>query len=230
MRPPPVRSSKIVIPEKPRWPQRLAALLIYLFIQGLSMTIRYRWTDRSGLKDGKMKTNAAYCIWHNRLALCMVVYHRHIRKYTNNAGLAVMVSASRDGGMLSDVLRRFGVQPARGSSSRRGAQALRELTTWARRGYDLAVTPDGPRGPRYVLQDGIIYLAQLSGLPIVPVTYNLSWKIQIKSWDQFQIPLPFSRCEMILEKPVIVPREASVEEREYIRAQIEKTLNDNSRD
>ena len=108
-----------------------------------------------------------------------------------------IVSASRDGAFLTGILEYFKVQPVRGSSSRRGPQALLELTTWAERGYDLAITPDGPRGPRYVVQDGVISLAQLTGLPIVPVSYYVNWKIRVKSWDRFQIPLPFSLCEMI---------------------------------
>ena len=110
------------------------------------------------------------------------------------------MSASRDGAFLAAILERFGVQPVRGSSSRRGAQALLELTTWAERGYDLAITPDGPRGPRYVVQDGAMSLAQITGLPIVPVSYFLKWKIQLKSWDGFQIPLPFSICEVTAGK------------------------------
>ncbi len=82
--------------------------------------------------------------------------------------------------------------PAAGAA----AQALIELTTWAERGYDLAITPDGPRGPCYQIQDGVTSLAQLTGLPIVPVSFNLNWKIRVKSWDRFQIPLPFARCEI----------------------------------
>jgi len=76
-----------------------------------------------------------------------------------------MVSASKDGGLLARVLEQYGVQPVRGSTSRRGRQALLELTTWAERGYDLAITPDGPRGPCYVIQEGVTSLAQLTGLP-----------------------------------------------------------------
>jgi lysophospholipid acyltransferase (LPLAT)-like uncharacterized protein len=135
-----------------------------------------------------------------------------------------LVSASKDGGFLSEVLRCFGVQPVRGSSSRRGPQALLELTTWAERGYDLALTPDGPRGPRYVVQSGVTALAQLTGLPIVPVSYNLTWKLQARSWDRFQIPLPLSVCEVILAEPVRVPRQASNEERERRRIELENTL------
>ena len=128
------------------------------------------------------------------------------------------------------MLERFGVQPVRGSSSRRGPQALRELTTWARRGYDLAITPDGPRGPCFVVQDGIIALAQLTGMPIVPVSYQLGWKIRLKSWDRFQIPLPFSRCEMFFEKPIRVPRDASESDRETLRLQLEQALKSISKD
>ena len=120
---------------------------------------------------------AIYCIWHNRLALCMPAYFDYVRKRNQTPGMAAMVSASRDGGFLTGILECFNVQPVRGSSSRRGPQALLELTTWAERGYDLAITPDGPRGPRYVVQDGVMSLAQLTGLPIVPVSYHVNWKI-----------------------------------------------------
>ena len=187
-----VKSSPVVVPEMPTGSQRLLGLTVFLLLRMLFATLRYRWTDRSGLREGNLRRPAIYCIWHNRLALCMASYFRYIRKYNQSSGLAVMASASRDGGRLIAVLDRFGVQPARGSSSRRGAQALRELTTWGRRGYDLAITPDGPRGPRYVVQDGTMSLAQITGLPVVPFSFYAKWKICVKSWDRFQIPLPFS--------------------------------------
>ena len=154
----------------------------------------------------------------------MPAYFNYVKKHRQSTGLAAMVSASRDGGFLTGILERFHVQPVRGSSSRRGPQALLELTTWAERGYDLAITPDGPRGPLYVVQEGVMSLAQLTGLPIVPVSYHLGWRIRVKSWDRFQIPLPFSRCEMIYEKPIFVPREATAAEREVLRLQLEASL------
>ncbi len=225
-----VKSSAIVVPQHPKWHQRLAALLIYVFLRLISITLRYRWTDRAGLAAGELRCPAIYCIWHNRLAMSMASYFRYIKKHNQSSGLAALASASRDGGMLIAVLDRFGVQPVRGSTSRRGPQALRELTTWARRNYDLAITPDGPRGPRYVAQEGVIALAQLTGRPIVPVTFNLSWKISVKSWDRFQIPLPFSRCEMIFENPIRIPRETSEPAREAYRLQLEQALNNISVD
>jgi hypothetical protein len=154
----------------------------------------------------------------------MIAYFDYVKKRNRTPGMAAMVSASRDGAFLAGILECFGVQPVRGSSSRRGRQALLELTTWAERGYDLAITPDGPRGPCYVVQPGVMSLAQLTGLPIVPVSYHLGWKIRAKSWDRFQIPLPFACCEMIYEKPIYVPREASDTEREALRKELETKL------
>ncbi len=230
MKPPPRRSSAVVVPNPTRWHQRAAAWLIFIMIRAVALTLRYRWSDRSGYFDGKKAGQAIYCVWHNRLALSMIAYFDFVKKRNQTAGLAAMVSASKDGGFLAGVLESFGVEPVRGSSSRRGAQALRELTTWARQGYDLAITPDGPRGPRYELQDGVIALAQLTGISIIPVGYELGWKITLGSWDRFQIPLPFSRCEMIYEKPIFVPRETTEAGREALRVQLEETLRRISRD
>jgi len=160
----------------------------------------------------------------------MVAYKTYVTKAGAAAGIAALVSASKDGGLLTAILECFDVQPVRGSSSRRGPQALLELTTWAERGYDLAITPDGPRGPRYQVQDGVMSLAQVTGLPIVPFSYYLNWKWQANSWDRFQIPLPFSRCEFVLGAALHVPREATEEERESLRVQLEQRLKEISHD
>ena len=224
------RSAGVVVPHAPTWYQRLGARLIHLLVRSVAATLRYRWTDISGYFNDGPAGPAIYCVWHNRLALCLIEYYGYPKKHNQTPGMAAMVSASKDGGFLASILECFGVQPVRGSSSRRGPQALLELTSWAERGYDLAITPDGPRGPRYVVQEGIMALAQVTGLPIIPASWHAPWKIQAKSWDRFQIPLPFSRCEMILGKAVRVPREASDAEREALRQQLEQTLKEISRD
>ena len=224
------RSSGVVVPHAPYWYQRLGAWLVFAAVRTVSATLRYRWIDRSGYFDDGPAGPAIYCVWHNRLALCLIEYYSYAKKHNQTPGMAAMVSASKDGGFLASILECFGVRPVRGSSSRRGPQALLELTGWAERGYDLPITPDGPRGPRYIVQEGIIALAQVTGLPILPASYYLRWKIQAKSWDRFQIPLPFSRCEMLLGQPVRVPREATDAEREVLRQQLERTLKEISRD
>jgi lysophospholipid acyltransferase (LPLAT)-like uncharacterized protein len=223
------KKSGVVSPNSPTFFQRLGAWIVWAALTLIAATLRYRIHDPHDFLERKDISQAIYCIWHNRLALCMKLYFA-FGKHRSKAGMAGLVSASRDGAFLAAILERFGVQPVRGSSSRRGAQALLELTTWAERGYDLAITPDGPRGPRYVVQEGAMSLAQITALPIVPVSYHLQWKIRLKSWDGFQIPLPFSRCEIFGGRVFHAPREASVAGREELRRQLEAELRAISRD
>lgn len=222
--------SGIVVPHPPRWYQWIAAWLIVTLIRVVASTLRYRWNDNSDYFKDKAGGPAIYAVWHNRLILAMPAYYGYARKHNTSSGMAAMVSASKDGGFLAAILECFKVQPVRGSSSRRGPQALLELTTWAERGFDLAITPDGPRGPRYQVQEGVMSLAQVTGLPIIPSSYFLGWKIRVNSWDNFQIPLPFSSCEMNIAKPVYIPRDASDAEREALRLHLENTLRSLSRD
>jgi lysophospholipid acyltransferase (LPLAT)-like uncharacterized protein len=231
------RSGRI-IPHKMKWHQRLGAFIVHNALRALMATVRYELMDHSAYfgpppasepKDQAQK-QAIYCLWHNRLCSCMKAYHRFGRPRKPANGLAALISASKDGAFLAGILERFQVQPVRGSSSRRGSQALLELTTWAERGYDIAITPDGPRGPRYQIRDGVMSLAQLTGLPILPVSFNLTGKISVRSWDRFQIPLPFARCEVCIGQPVFVPREATDAERDRLRRELQKRLDEITRD
>jgi lysophospholipid acyltransferase (LPLAT)-like uncharacterized protein len=112
----------------------------------------------------------------------------------------------------------------RGSSSRRGQQALREMVSSAEDGCILAITPDGPRGPCYQVQEGIIGLAQVTELPIIPVSYHLTFKLRLKSWDRFQVPLPFGQCTVRFGEPIQIPREASEAEREQLRQELQRRM------
>jgi lysophospholipid acyltransferase (LPLAT)-like uncharacterized protein len=218
------------VPHEPGTGQRAAALLLYALISMVAATLRFRFTDLGGHFKKGATGQAIYCIWHNRLALCLPAYKRLASRNGFTPRMAAMASASKDGAFLAGVLRCFGVHPARGSSSRRGPQALLELTSLAEQGLDLAITPDGPRGPRYVAKPGVISLAQVTSLPIVPCTLNLSRKIHIKSWDAFQVPLPFAACEVVIGNPINVPREASDEKREAMRRDLETALLQMSKD
>jgi len=212
-----------VVPHSPSVRQRWVAGIIYGLARGLTWTLRPRLID-PGPHAAAWPPQAIYVMWHNRLALCLEAYRIYARPRSKAAGLAALVSASRDGGLLTAVLERYGVQPVRGSSSRRGPQALLELTTWAERGYDLAITPDGPRGPRYVVQEGVIALAQITGLPIMPASYALNWRVRLRTWDGFMVPLPFSQWEVRLGPPLRVPRDATETEREALRQELEQRL------
>jgi len=217
------RRGGVVVPHQPTRLQRLLARLVFLLIRAVALTLRRSLVDCTGCHD-PLPPRAIYAVWHNRLALCLEAYRTYARPRSAARGLAALVSASRDGGFLAAVLECYGVRPVRGSSSRRGPQALLELTTWAERGYDLAITPDGPRGPRYVVQDGVISLAQVTGLPIVPASYRLSRFLRLRSWDGFIVPLPFARWEVILGKPLHVPRQVSETEREEFRRELQRRL------
>jgi lysophospholipid acyltransferase (LPLAT)-like uncharacterized protein len=219
-----VRAVKVVVPMPLKWHRKLVAWLIAWLIRLVAATLRYECRDPYGTISEERKHPVIFSIWHNRLGLCMIIFRDLVGPHSPSRRLAAIVSASGDGGLVARILEHFSVQPVRGSSSRRGPQALLELTSWAERGYDLAITPDGPRGPCYVVQDGVTSLSQLTGLPIVPVGYHLQWKLRLKSWDRFQIPLPFSRWTVIFGKPFVVPRDASDEIRQAIPAELEKEL------
>jgi len=218
------RVSGVVVPNAPSRGQFAVACVVANGMRLLAATLRYRVnggrSSPTSLPDGPV----IFALWHNRLGLCMKVYKSFVRPNHPHEHLAALISASKDGAFLAAILQTFGVQAVRGSSSRRGGQALLELTSWAGRGYDLAVTPDGPKGPRHIVQDGVMALAQVTGLPIIPYSCHLGWKIQVKSWDRFQIPLPFSHCEMTFGKPIRVPRGATATEREQLREQLQAVL------
>lgn len=213
------------VPRKLKWFHHGFALVLITVIRLLNLTVRFRFHDRSGLIQPAetQPVGIIYCLWHNRLAVALrlaAYFHRQGR----HTPLAGLVSASKDGGILSQILQAFGLTPVRGSSSRRGRQALRELTTLSRRGHDLVITPDGPRGPCYSAKEGVISLAQISGHAIVPLALNFSTKLTLKSWDRFQIPLPFSRCDVVFGKPLLVPRDADADTREQLRQELEAHL------
>jgi lysophospholipid acyltransferase (LPLAT)-like uncharacterized protein len=218
------RFRDLVVPHRPGSLQHFLSWLVFAVERSVTGSLRCEWRDRSGLASAQHDEPVIFCLWHNRLAISMLVHRRYGRK------LAALISASKDGALLAAVMGKFGVEQVRGSSSRRGPQALLELTNRAKLGYDLAVTPDGPRGPRYVVQKGVIALAQVTGLAIIPVTCYTVRKFCFKSWDGFQIPYPFSRCELILNAPIRVPREACDVRREELRSELQGSLRGSTRD
>lgn len=200
------------------------AQLVYGLIRVVDASLRYRLDDSAGGLRTAHAGRAIFAIWHNRLALSLRIYQRFVLRPPESRRMAAMVSASRDGAILARVLELFDVQPVRGSSSRRGPQAVLELVSWAERGLDLAITPDGPRGPRYVAQTGVIDVAALSGLPIVPVGFDLSHRVVASSWDRFLIPLPCARCVARFGPALTVPRGPTDAEREALRRELETRL------
>jgi len=161
-------------------------------------------------------TPVVLAFWHGRMLYFVHLYHRH--------RLTVLVSRSRDGEFISRILQRFGVHVTRGSSSRGGARGLLAMTRQVRRGYHAALTPDGPRGPRYAVQPGIVTLAQKTGATILPMTYSARWQKVLRSWDGFVVPFPFSRVVVIYGAPISVPAQASPPVLQAKRQEVEVSL------
>ena len=198
---------------KARW---LVALGFRL-LQILARTLRYEMDDRAGVLGKPVAGNYIAALWHNRLLLISFV----LKKFFPQRPGAGLISASRDGDMIADATRRFGFDVVRGSSSRMGASALLELSEVLASGRDVLITPDGPRGPAYELGPGIIFLAQKTGAPVVPVNMEYSSCWRVKSWDRFIIPKPFSKVRVIIGQPQRISSTSSDEEfgRERLRLQ-----------
>jgi hypothetical protein len=194
--------------------------MIAATLSAWTRTLRFRIDDRSGFSRGEIGGPAIWAFWHNRIFAMPAV----ARRFLPGRSGAVLTSPSRDGAILAEVMRRFGQRSVRGSSSRRGAVALRELAGVIAAGGDVAITPDGPRGPRYHLQPGIVLLAQRTETPVIPfgVEYSACWRVG--RWDGFMIPVPFARVEVTILPPHRVPETESQEAFEAERVRLERIL------
>jgi lysophospholipid acyltransferase (LPLAT)-like uncharacterized protein len=143
----------------------------------------------------------------------------HYRYYPSRpVPLSVLTSASKDGGWLAAFMRRFRMGAIRGSSSRRGIAALLELAKHLRAGGDVAITPDGPRGPNYHIAPGVIFLAQREEVGIVPMEIQMSryWRIG-KRWEALWIPKPFSEITVTYHAPLLIGPDKEALESETAR-------------
>jgi lysophospholipid acyltransferase (LPLAT)-like uncharacterized protein len=148
-----------------------------------------------------------YIVWHGRILMVPWLNER-LRRERRARPVTVLASRSRDGELVARYVERFGLGVVRGSSSRGGAGGLRGLARTVSGGGDVAVVPDGPRGPRGQLQPGVVTLASLTGAPVVPFAFAARPAHRAASWDEFLVPLPFARCTLLFGDPVVVPRDA----------------------
>ena len=203
--------------------ERLLALIGSTILKALFLTIRLRLDDRCGISRNAFPEPCLLCFWHNRILGITLAFYRRYPK-TLRGGVTVLTSPSKDGEILSQFVGAFGMGSVRGSSSRRGSQALRELVRLIRDGGDIAITPDGPRGPRYSLGPGVILLAQTTGTPIVPMHASFSRCFRMKTWDGFIIPLPFSTISVTVGEQIKIPKDLGEVEFEQARKNLEDQL------
>ncbi len=157
-----------------------------------------------------------FVLWHGRLLPC-TWHHR-------GQGVVTLISQHRDGEYIARIVQGWGFTTVRGSSSRGGVEALRELARWLRKGRSLAITPDGPRGPREKMKLGPLAIAQLTGRPIIPTVGSANRAWWFGGWDRFLVPRPFARMRVHYGTPVWVPRKADEAELQRIADGIEAQM------
>ena len=197
--------------------------LLRILVSAIGSTVRWRIDDAAHLLVDTPQRPCIFAFWHNRIFLMPYLFRKHWHSRQRDR-VAVLVSASRDGEKLTHVLSKFNLICVRGSSSRRGKEALRELARLVEEWYDVGITPDGPRGPKYHCQDGVISLSQITQAPIIPVSYDLTHKVTVNSWDNFMIPWPFTRATLHIGAPVTVAADAGDAQREQKRLELENVL------
>ncbi len=199
---------------------RLFALFIHGFLELVYRTCRLSVSDLNAVENHVLEGKNIFAFWHGKMLYPIYYYTRNIKTVKS----AILISKSKDGDYGEALVKRLGQTCVRGSSSRGGLKALHDLSNLLAENSNLALTPDGPRGPAFRAQVGIIKLAQYSNAVIIPTTYNASRKITLKSWDQFIIPLPFSRVHLAFSEPLVVPLEINKKDVEKLRQSLEDTL------
>lgn len=157
-----------------------------------------------------------YALWHDAFLMPIIRF--------GHPGAAALVSSHTDGQMLGSLIRSTGMGVVHGSTRRGGVTAVRQVLRPGFPYHHLAVTPDGPRGPRRCVQPGIIYLAARTRMPIVAVAAGYRFPWRMKSWDAFAVPRPFSRARFLFGEPIAVPSNLGFDDLEPYRVELQTDL------
>jgi len=200
------------------WMIAWAALLLTVAVWFWMRTVRYRFVlPRTPVhpNDADLAGRYIYSIWHENLMFTAGVRFK--------GRFHILISQHADGELVARLCYHLGYRAVRGSTTRGGARALRELVRHGRRSH-LMVTPDGPRGPRRQVQPGIIYTASRTGLPIVPVgvAYRSAWRA--RSWDRFAVPWPGTLAVAVGKEPIFVPPDLDRDGIEHYRLLLEEAM------
>ena len=198
------------------WKHALGSLLAYYYTLFLGWTTRVYWfKNKESQSLEESSQGLIYAIWHNQQLFLLYPFR--------GQKIAPLISQSSDGEYIARCLPKFGMMAVRGSSSRGGTRALIRLLQATREGYRPMLTPDGPRGPIYKVQPGILFLAKKTGWPIIPVGTALSHKIKVGSWDRMRVPLPFGKAAFYYGTPIYIKTQ---EDMPAATVELEKQLNE----
>lgn len=198
--------------------KRLAPTAAAMLIRLLFRTLRVKeYPGDFSLIHGKKSQPFIAVFWHSRVLFSAW--------YFSFYPSCAIISRHSDGEIAASAVEKLGIRSARGSTTRGGSRALKELLRMIRSGLNAGITPDGPRGPARELQDGVLSLGQLSQRPVIPVAFSSRWALRLKSWDRFMIPLPFSKTAFVFGEPIFIPRRLDEKTRSEYRNRIERELN-----
>ena len=201
------------------WNKKLILFGIKKFIFLTGVTAKISWVGKE-IVDEMIESNRPFiiCAWHND-----IYFSTWLLKEMN---LTALISSSRDGEYINQVLSGFGFRAVRGSSTRGGISAMKQLVRCLKEGQPIAITPDGPQGTIHKVQEGIIALAKITGVPIITWRYegNSCWNLN--SWDNHKVPKPFSKISSVFGQPFYIPKSASNSDLENYCQQLEILMND----
>jgi lysophospholipid acyltransferase (LPLAT)-like uncharacterized protein len=202
---------------KKKFVSELGPWCAYWAIKILSRTMRFEEVHPE-IPRGFWEKGIPFIVafWHGRLLMMPIAYQ--------GKKLSFLVSPHRDGQVVGKALKRFGFHAILGSTTRKGFSGFKQMVN--AQGSDIAIVPDGPRGPYHQVQIGVIELAKLTGRPVVPITFSASKKKIFNTWDQFLLPYPFSKGVFIFGEPIYVDQNGDRTHLEGKRILLENRLNE----
>jgi lysophospholipid acyltransferase (LPLAT)-like uncharacterized protein len=197
------------------WVRRCACFLAAQYIRLVRATSSWRVVN-GGTADAAWAAGPfILAFWHGRLLMMPYAWR-------SGVAMNMLISTHRDGELIAETIRHFRLGSVRGSSRRDGAQALRAMLKALKAGECVGITPDGPRGPRMRASDGVVGIAKLAGVPILPAAFATSRRMLLGTWDRFALALPFSRGVFVWGEPIRVGRHEATD---GARQRIEAALN-----
>ena len=192
-------------------------LLISLFVKALKGTMRFKDEGYEEIRERWDKgLPSIFALWHQRLLMMPFIRDSKLPH--------VLISNHRDGELISRTVAHFGMPSVRGSATRGGASGFRQMVKVIEGGGSIAITPDGPRGPKWQVRMGAIALGKATSAPIFPVTYACSRRKEFKSWDNFILPAPFSRGIFLAGEAINVPSDADDVMMDSLREELQRRL------
>ncbi len=193
-----------------------AGLLAPPLLRAAYSTLKFETTNESNLESWRTGAPVVFVTWHGRLLPLLYLFR--------DRGIVMLVSQHRDGEYLTRLGRGLGYDAVRGSSTRGGHGALRELVRKVRGGSSLAITPDGPQGPKEKLKPGALQVARITNAPVIPVMAGGESAWWVEGWDRFMIPKPMATIRVAVGAPSNVPGNTSVRDLERYANELEDRL------